>query len=537
MTFDVTWNLADVSLLWISSRALGLAAWVASSLTVVVGLISAQPAMRARLALASRVAIHRTLAFATVTFAAAHVVALIPDPYAKLSWVDAFVPGLATRMTFPTALGTLAFLLLLAVTFAGALRVRLSSPVWRVLHTAAYAVWPLATAHYVLMGTDTMRTWSLSLLGGVSILMAVTLWWRVLTKALDWVRVRGRQPQPVLAEAVTQNHALTPLQLTIVRKWSNTRSASTIEFERPPGTSFEPGQFLTLRVPTGSGGSVARCYSLCSTPTDGHLAITVKKVPNGVASSWLVDDAQPGDSLLALPPSGRFTLIRNGRPLLMMAAGSGITPVYSMVVTALADTTRHVTLFYANTDADNVIFHEQLLQLTQQHPERFTYIPWLESEQGRPQDDDIIAVLQRELDVEIYICGPSGFMNAVRTCTADQGFAMDRVHHEQFSSMDTNPFTLFEDTDLDQADDPACLVEAQVGAEQVVVPWMADHSLAEALLRAGVDAPRSCMAGRCATCACTVLAGEVLTKNPVDDSGVVLSCQTRPVSSTVSVRF
>ena len=166
---------ATVSLMWLSARALGIAAWLASSAAVLLGLAVATRLFQRVLRPQTTNVAHRTIAVVTVLLVAGHVALLVPDPYAKLSLLDVFVPGLAARAPLPTALGTVAFLLLLIVVAGSLARSRLSPRSWRVIHVAAFAVWPLATVHYLVMGTDAMRGWSLAMMTVVVMTMAAVL--------------------------------------------------------------------------------------------------------------------------------------------------------------------------------------------------------------------------------------------------------------------------------------------------------------------------------------------------------------------------
>lgn len=166
---------ASLPLLWMSARALGIVAWLAASATVIMGL-----GIRSRIFTdlfngRTTTLVHRTLSMTTLLLVIAHVVTLLPDPYAHLRWYDMFIPGLASHSRVPTALGSLAFLLLIAVGAAALFRSRLSARSWSIVHVLAYAVWPLATAHYVLMGTDVMRSWSLIVLFSVTALVVLTV--------------------------------------------------------------------------------------------------------------------------------------------------------------------------------------------------------------------------------------------------------------------------------------------------------------------------------------------------------------------------
>ena len=177
--------------------------------------------------------------------------------------------------------------------------------------------------------------------------------------------------------------------LTVVDVVEEIPDARSISFAVPPGLeerfAYRPGQFLTLAVPSERAGVVARCYSLSSSPVDGGpLTITVKRTVNGYASSWLCERVAVGDTIRALPPSGTFTPASLSADLLMFAAGSGITPVASIIRTALQAGTGRVVLFYANPDGRSVIFAGALARLAAAHPERLVVVHWLESVHGLP---------------------------------------------------------------------------------------------------------------------------------------------------------
>nr|MDT0525589.1 FAD-binding oxidoreductase [Streptomyces sp. DSM 41633] len=150
----------------------------------------------------------------------------------------------------------------------------------------------------------------------------------------------------------------------------------TIVFDRPSAVvyaGYRAGQFLTLRIPSEQTGSVARCYSLCSSPaTDKHLAVTVKRTATGYASNWLCDNVHSGDELECLPPAGLFTPADLDANLLLIAGGSGITPMVSIAKTVLARGRGRIMLLYANRDAESVIFAAQLRDLVAEHSYRLT---------------------------------------------------------------------------------------------------------------------------------------------------------------------
>lgn len=233
--------------------------------------------------------------------------------------------------------------------------------------------------------------------------------------------------------------------LTVRDVARETAEASSVVFDVPPEAAeafeFKPGQFLTLGIPSERTGLVARCYSLCVPPGE-PLAVTVKRTPDGYASHWINDELRPGDTLRVLPPSGIFTPTSLSGDLLLWAGGSGITPVMSILRTALARGTGQVVLFYANRDEASVIFADRLRDLEVLHPGRLTVQHWLESEQGLPTTD-VLCEFARPRITEGYesmCCGPAPFMASVQSTLRSLEVPRSRRHQERFVSLGGNPF-------------------------------------------------------------------------------------------------
>ncbi|KJK46726.1 3-ketosteroid-9-alpha-hydroxylase [Lentzea aerocolonigenes] len=291
--------------------------------------------------------------------------------------------------------------------------------------------------------------------------------------------------------------------------------------------SPRPGQFLTVRA-----GDVARCYSLSSAPGE-PLKITVKRTPDGYGSHWMCRELCVGMGLDVLAPAGVFTPSSLDGSLLAFAAGSGITPVMSIVKAALAASGR-VFLFYANRDEGSVIFARELDELCRAHPDRLTVVHWLESVQGLPHLGALRAFV-RECD-EAFVCGPGPFMEAARKALHD----VPVVHVEKFVSLSSDPFSSVEPI----ADDrPDAVAEVSLDGVDHRFPWPARQKLLDLLLEKGLDAPYSCREGACSACACRLVEGEVkMLNNDVLDSediadGIVLACQSVPVTDTVKITY
>lgn len=287
-----------------------------------------------------------------------------------------------------------------------------------------------------------------------------------------------------------------------------------------------PGQFLTVRA-----GEVARCYSLSSAPGE-PLKITVKRTPDGYGSVWMCSAVEVGAELDVLAPAGVFTPSSLDSSLLAFAAGSGITPIMSIIRTVLRDGSGSVFLFYANRDESSVIFARELDSLARQHPERLTVVHWLESVQGLPHG---LRAFVRPCD-EAFVCGPAPFMEAARKALHD----VPVVHVEKFVSLSSDPFAAVEPVVSDR---PDAVVEVDLDGERHRFPWPARTKLLDLLLDKGLDAPYSCREGACSACACRLVEGEVkMLNNDVLDpediaDGIVLACQSVPVTDTVKITY
>lgn len=231
--------------------------------------------------------------------------------------------------------------------------------------------------------------------------------------------------------------------LTVAEVRRETADAVSVVLDVPDhlagAFAFAPGQFLTLGIPSERTGTVARCYSLCVPPGD-PLTVTVKRTADGYGSGWIHDHLRPGTALRVLPPSGIFTPRDLDADLLLLAGGSGITPVMSILRTALRDGRGRVVLRYANRDRDSVIFGDALARLVAEHPDRLDVEHWLESERGLPTAEDVRAVAQAHAAYDAFVCGPAPFMALATGVLKELGFPRARRHQERFVSLGGNPF-------------------------------------------------------------------------------------------------
>ncbi|MDO3646274.1 ferredoxin--NADP reductase [Nocardia mangyaensis] len=305
---------------------------------------------------------------------------------------------------------------------------------------------------------------------------------------------------------------------------------------------YRPGQFLTLRVPHPDG-SLTRCYSLSSAPNSAmRPTITVKRVHDGRASNWICDNVAPGTVFDALAPTGTFVPRDWSAPFLLVAAGSGITPIMSILRTALAAHDNPITVAYANRDAESIIFTRELDLLAHCHRGRLTVTHWLESESGRPTEAALRTWLTAAPESHAYLCGPAPFMTAARNALDALGLDASHIHSEVFTSLTTDAFGTAPAPEIGGST-TASTATVELDDEVHSITWPADTVLLDVLLAQGLDAPYVCREGTCGGCAYTLRRGEVrMRENHTLDQhdlarGTRLACQSEPRSDTLDIVF
>jgi 3-ketosteroid 9alpha-monooxygenase subunit B len=305
---------------------------------------------------------------------------------------------------------------------------------------------------------------------------------------------------------------------------------------------YRPGQFLTLDVPTDREGGAARCYSLSSSPVlDEPLKVTVKRTADGYGSNWICDHLKVGDQIDVLAPAGTFGPRSLDADLLLFAAGSGITPVMSILKSALHAGSGRITLVYANRDEASVIFREELARLEKQYADRLVVHHVLESVQGLPRPELLRVLTTSAGASDVYMCGPGPFMDVVTAAVLDAGVPAERVHHEKFVSLTSDPFA--DVTVVLDDSGPTSTVEVTLDGATATLAWPQGNTLLDVMLDAGLQAPYSCREGNCSACACVVLDGEVdMLRNEVLEAedladGIVLGCQAVPRSDAVRITY
>ena len=319
--------------------------------------------------------------------------------------------------------------------------------------------------------------------------------------------------------------------------------------------SFQPGQYLTLRT-FMDGEEVRRSYSICSGPDDGELRIAVKKVDGGAFSSWAADELKSGDELDVMTPTGRFGVAHapeQSRLYVGFAAGSGITPVLSIVKGVLArEPHSRFFLFYGNRTADGMLFREELEELKDRFLQRLSLFHVISGEEqdipilhGR-LDGDKVRVLLRSLvpasSVDhVFVCGPIGMSEDIEATCRAIGIADEKIHVERFVSEfggKPRPKKVVE-----PGAPPKAMASLIIDGKRREVPVAEGEAILDAALRAGVDLPFACKGGMCSTCRAKLVEGEApmevnYSLEPWElKAGFILTCQAKPCSDKVVVDY
>lgn len=348
------------------------------------------------------------------------------------------------------------------------------------------------------------------------------------------------------------------LKVSDIRK--ETAQCVSVAFDVPgelkEAFNFEHGQYITLKMNIG-GEELRRSYSICSSPFDEELRVAVKKVTDGRVSGQVVDNLNVGDVLEVMTPMGNFTThldASHEKHYVAFAAGSGITPIISIIKTALRkEPNSRCSLFYGNTDSANIIFKEQLEQLKDKYGERMNLRHILSRESsadtlfsGRIDGDKATTLVRKFVNDdnrnEYFICGPESMMLNVSGALENLAVEKDRIHVELF----TTPVA-------SATEEKAPAPPVAEGMSRVTVIMDGDEAtfelstngdaILDAALKAGVDVPFACKGAVCCTCRAKVTSGKArmemnyaLGDDEVEE-GYVLTCQSHPESTEVIVDY
>jgi ring-1,2-phenylacetyl-CoA epoxidase subunit PaaE len=366
-----------------------------------------------------------------------------------------------------------------------------------------------------------------------------------------------------LSKPVRRRARFYPLRVLAVDRLT-ADDAVAVSFQVPDDLrvtfGFRAGQHVTLRRP--GEADVRRSYSICSTPREltdsGMFRIGVRLVPGGAFSTYLHEQIGPGDVMEVMPPLGRFTTDFHpdrARHYVGVAAGSGITPVLSLVATALStEPGSRVTLLYGNRTAASAMFVEELADLKDRYPQRLHLAHVLSRERqesellsGRLDGerlDRICDVLLDPSDVdEWFLCGPQGMVDGARGVLTDRGVPADRVHAELFfaegEEADRRTAVRVAEPDLTDAAEVTIILDGRASSFRMG----RDERVLDAARRARSEVPFSCTGGVCGTCRARLVSGEVrMARNYALEpdevaAGYVLTCQSSPVTDSLTVDY
>jgi ring-1,2-phenylacetyl-CoA epoxidase subunit PaaE len=349
------------------------------------------------------------------------------------------------------------------------------------------------------------------------------------------------------------------LRIASVRR--ETADAIVVTFDVPDALAgtfrYRAGQYLTVRA-TLDGETLRRCYSICAGEQEQQLRIAIKRNTGGRFSSWALDHLQPGMVLELMPPEGHFCRpdsLSGCRHGLAIAAGSGITPVLSVIRTLLEqDPETRATLVYGNRASSTVMFRDELADLKDRYLSRFTLLHVMTRERqeldlfnGRIDEAKVEALLREWLPAgafdRAWLCGPTAMIGGARAALLKAGLAPQQIRAEHFSSGDTAAPAPRHPA---KPGEPAgrCEVALRMdGSELHFAMPREGASILEAALAAGIDMRHSCRTGVCATCRCKLVEGKVDmdASYALEDyevaRGFVLACQSYPASARVVLDF
>jgi ring-1,2-phenylacetyl-CoA epoxidase subunit PaaE len=351
-------------------------------------------------------------------------------------------------------------------------------------------------------------------------------------------------------------HHFHTLKVARVRREAD--DAVSLTLEVPPALreefAFAPGQHLTLRRLV-DGEEQRRSYSLCAGVDEGEWRIGVRELPGGLFSTWANRELRDGDELECMAPDGAFHVTlqpQAARHLLLVAAGSGITPLLSIAKSVLArEPASRVTLLYGNRRVASVMFREELEDLKNRHLGRFALYHVFSRE---PQDIELFAGrldaarVARFLDTlvpvgdvdEVFLCGPSAMLDELSALFSARGVAEEHLHVERFGTGELPAPA----RDAPPADGPEARVTVIAdGLTRELRLARNGASILDAARAAGLDLPFSCKSGVCSTCRARLTGGSVtmdrnfaLMKSDLD-AGFILTCQAHPTSEAVVVNF
>ncbi len=311
---------------------------------------------------------------------------------------------------------------------------------------------------------------------------------------------------------------------------------------------FTAGQYITLKKQL-NGEEVRRAYSISSSPSSGKLTVGIKKMPNGTFSKYANEEISAGDTLEVMPPEGRFVFENNGTPktIAAFAAGSGITPIMSIVQTVLeSNEGNQFVLIFGNQNPEGTMYRNALLQLQEKYNNRF-FVQWVYSRSneadclfGRIENATVNLVVKnkfKEFDFDaFYLCGPEQMIDTVSNSLKNNGVPEEDILFELFTSSDA-------DSSEVEGLEGQTKVTVVLDDEEQEFTMDRKELVLDAVLKNDIDAPYSCQGGVCSSCIARIVEGEaemvknqILTDSEVAE-GLILTCQAHAKSPTLKVDY
>ncbi|MDB4083082.1 ferredoxin--NADP reductase [Vicingaceae bacterium] len=299
---------------------------------------------------------------------------------------------------------------------------------------------------------------------------------------------------------------------------------------------YEAGQYLTLKA-TINGEEIRRSYSI-SSYGDEALQVSCKMINGGKMSTFLVNELGVGDRVEVMPPMGNFTVKPLNEPLVLFAAGSGVTPIFSILKMALKEGTNSIKLFYGNSSEDEMIFKSQLETLRSENSDRLMVQHFLSSNGERLDTDRVQSLVAGLPESNYFVCGPEGMIAAVKDGLEKSNVAANNINIEYFASpkVEKKAVEAIISGEVNE-------ITAILDGESHSIALEPGESILDAANRIGIDPPFSCQSGVCTTCKCKVMSGEVEMENNFGlgedeaEEGFILSCISKPKSVGVIVSW
>ena len=311
--------------------------------------------------------------------------------------------------------------------------------------------------------------------------------------------------------------------------------------------NFNSGQYITLQKVINEE-EIRRAYSICSTPKSGEIRVAIKAVENGIFSVFATSQLKAGDELEISAPEGRFLLFPEGnKNYIAFAAGSGITPILSMVKTVLeTKPTSKFTLIYGNKSATDTIFYDELNSLKERFSDRFNLHYIFSREDVKNQlrgriDQNVTNYFVKNMYKETsfdaaYLCGPEEMIHEVSKTLESNDILKENIHFELFTAS-------IDEEAASEVKEGTTEITVLLDDEETTFSMEQTDNLLSASLRNDLDAPYSCQGGVCSSCMCKVTEGKaVMVKNSIltdgeIEEGLVLACQAYPTTAKIVIDF